>query len=277
VDPRSILDLSQNLNPFAPDVVAAATRHAASLRHYPDPEVAARLLAEAIGVEAERLALTNGGAAAVAAVAREIGGRVHSEPEFGLHPRGACGPVWRSDPHNPSGVLAGEDLMADVWDEAFYPLATGRWSAKRNGVVVGSLTKVFACPGLRLGYVIADDVERFTRHEPHWAVGSLGLAVLAEVLESADLPRWAEKIASARAALGEEFARRGWQVCSADAPWVLVRAPGLRERLALEGIIVRDCSSLGMPGYVRVAVPDRPGLDRLVRALDRLSDGDWVA
>lgn len=273
VDPLSILDLSQNLNPFAPDVVAAATRHAASLRHYPDPSAATRLLAEAIGVEAERLLLTNGGAAAVAVVAREIGGRVQSEPEFSLHPRGAGGPVWRSDPHNPSGVLAGEDEVADVWDEAFYPLATGRWSAGRPGVVVGSLTKVFACPGLRLGYVIADDVGRFARHEPAWAVGSLGLAVLAELLESVDLPGWTQRIASARAALADEFARRGWQVRSADAPWVLVGAPGLRDRLALEGIVVRDCASFGMPGVVRVAVPDGRGLERLAGVLDRLSNG----
>ena len=217
--------------------------------------------------------LTNGGAAAVAAVAGEIGGRVLCEPEFGLHPRGADGPVWRSDPHSPSGVLARADEHADVWDEAFYPLATGRWSAGRDGVVVGSLTKVFACPGLRLGYVIADDAERFARHVPEWAVGSLALAVLAELLASADLPRWAREVASARAALADVFARRGWDAVSADAPWVLVRAPGLRERLAQQGVVVRDCTSFGMPDHVRVAVPDSAGLGRLERALSRLANG----
>ena len=275
VDPESILDLSQNLNPFAPDVGAVAARRLDSLGRYPDPSAAACFLAEAVGVESERLVLTNGGAAAVAAVAREIGGRVRSEPEFGLHPRGADGPVWRSDPHNPTGRLAGAGETADVWDEAFYPLATGRWSASvgRSGVVVGSLTKVFACPGLRLGYVIADDVERFARHQPEWAVGSLGLAILAELLECADLPGWSRAIAARRSELADVFRRNGWPVGAADAPWVLVRAPGLRERLAPEGIVVRDCTSFGMPDHVRVAVPDGPGLDRLARALGRLGDG----
>lgn len=279
VDPGSILDLSQNLNPFAPDVGAVAARHMESLRRYPDPSDAARVLAEAIGVGSERLLLTNGGAAAVAAVAREIGGQVRSEPEFGLHPRGTNGPVWRSDPHNPSGVLAGADEVADVadvadvWDEAFYPLATGRWSAGRPGVVVGSLTKVFACPGLRLGYVVADDVERFARHQPQWAVGSLGLAVLADLLERADLSGWSRAIAASRAELADVFRRSGWQVDAADAPWVLVRAPGLRERLARQGVVVRDCTSFGMPDHVRVAVPDGAGLERLERALSRLSNG----
>ncbi|MYA13950.1 MAG: aminotransferase class I/II-fold pyridoxal phosphate-dependent enzyme [Acidimicrobiaceae bacterium] len=272
VDPGSILDLSQNLNPFAPDVGMVAARHLESLRRYPDPSDAARMLADAIGVEPKRLLLTNGGAAAVAAVAREIGGQVR-EPEFGLHPRGMDGPLWRSDPHNPSGVLAGVGEVADVWDEAFYPLATGRWSAGRPGVVVGSLTKLFACPGLRLGYVVADDVERFARHQPQWAVGSLGLAVLAELLAYADLTGWSRAIAASRVELADLFRRGGWQVGAADAPWVLVRAPGLRERLARQGVVVRDCTSFGMPDHVRVAVPDSAGLDRLERALSLLSNG----
>lgn len=273
IDPGSILDLSQNLNPFAPDVGAVAARHMESLRRYPDPSTATRMLAEIIGVEPERLLLTNGGAAAVAGVAREIGGRVRSEPEFGLHPRGTDGPVWRSDPHNPSGALAGPNEAADVWDEAFYPLATARWSAGRPGVVVGSLTKVFACPGLRLGYVIADDVERFARHQPQWAVGSLGLAVLVELLDLTDLAGWSQAIAASRADLAAMFRRGGWRVSAADAPWVLVRAPGLRERLARHGVVVRDCTGFGMPDHVRMAVPDSAGLDRLERILGRLSNG----
>ena len=56
----------------------------------------------------------------------------------------------RSDPAS--------DAVAAVWDEAFYPLATGTWTRADTGtVVVGSLTKVFACPGLRAGYVVAPE------------------------------------------------------------------------------------------------------------------------
>ena len=275
LDPETILDLSQSLNPYAPDVAAIVARRLDCLRRYPDPTVATRLMAEALGVSPERLLLTNGGAEAIALVAREIAGRVRSEPEFGLHPRGLEGPLWRSDPHNPTGVLAGAGEAADVWDEAFYPLATGRWSgsAARPGVVVGSLTKVFACPGLRLGYVVADDVERFARHQPQWAVGSLGLAVLPALLERADLPAWSRAIAAGRSELAGVFRQCGWPVRAADAPWVLVQAPGLRELLAPQGIIVRDCTSFGMPEQVRVGLPDSAGLERLARALGRLDGG----
>ena len=268
LDPDSLLDLSQSLNPFAPDVAALAAGHLGELRRYPDPTAATRLLAEAMGVDADRMVLTNGAAEAISLVAAGSGGQVWSEPEFGLHPRGKSGPVWRSDPHNPSGRLAGPDETADVWDEAFYPLATGRWTAGRDGIVIGSLTKTFACPGLRLGYLIADDVTRFGRRQPHWSVGSLTLALLGDLLDHADLAGWAASIARAREDLVGVFEARGFTVHTADAPWVLVQAPSLREALAPHGVLVRDCTSFGPAGTARVAVPDAAGLERLATALD---------
>jgi len=267
IDPASVLDLSQSPNPFAPDLGPVLARSLDAVRRYPDPADAAGLLAEAIGVDPRCLVLTNGGSEAIWLVAREIGGRVRAEPEFGLHPRNPGGPTWRSDPHNPSGRLADPGETADVWDEAFYPLATGQWTAGRAGVVVGSLTKVFACPGLRLGYVIADDVERFARHQPQWSVNSLAAAALPELLGLADLPAWAAVTAAARRELAKMLRRFGFAVEAADAPWVLVRAPGLRELLAPHGVVVRDCASFGMPEYVRVGVPDSDGLARLESAM----------
>ena len=269
IDPQSILDLSQSPNPFAPDLEAVLAHHLDSLRRYPDPTHTAERLAEAIGVESQRLMLTNGGSEAIWLVAREIGGRVWAEPEFGLHPRNPDGPVWRSDPHNPSGRLADPDEAADVWDEAFYPLATGQWTAARAGIVVGSLTKVFACPGLRLGYIIADDVERFVRHQPQWSVNSLAAAALPQMLDLSDLAAWSVAIATARKELAEVLRRFGFTVELAEAPWVLVHAPGLRKRLAPHGVVVRDCSSFGMPEYVRIGVPDSDGLARLESAMLR--------
>ncbi len=139
---------------MAPDPVPVLRRHLESLRHYPDPTAATAALAEAMGVDRARLLLTNGGSEAIRLVSDEMGGRV-VEPEFSLHPRGG-GPLWRSNPHNPSGLLAARHERADVWDEAFYPLATGSWTrGDDDAVVVGSLTKLFACPGLRIGYVLA--------------------------------------------------------------------------------------------------------------------------
>lgn len=262
-----VLDLSQSLNPFAPDTAALVARHADAVRVYPDASEATSALADVIGVDPDRLLLTNGGSDAIHLVTDEIGGRVAAEPEFSLHPRSG-GPVWRSDPHNPSGRLADEHAAVDVWDEAFYPLATGRWHGHRPGVTVGSLTKTFACPGLRLGYVIADDIDRFADRQTTWSVSAVALAVLPDLLACADVAGWARSIAAARAAMVEALSARGLVVDAADAPWVLVDSPALRERLAPRGIAVRDCASFGLHGWYRIAVPDTDGLDRLLAAID---------
>ena len=275
LDPADLLDLSQNLNPFAADVSALVSRHLDTLRHYPDDRPATRLLAQALEVDPARLLLTNGGSEAIALLSTEYGGQVLAEPEFALHPRGDHGPVWRSNPHSPTGRLAAAEEHADIWDEAFHPLATGHWSAGRRGMVVGSLTQTFACPGLRLGYVLVEDpgdLARVHPHQPHWSTSALSLAVLPDLLESADLLKWSTQISEARQDLVALLRGYDLEVTHAAAPWVLVDRPGLREALAPHGALVRDCTSFGMPGVVRIAVPHPDQLARLDRAFARALD-----
>lgn len=268
LDPSEVVDLSLSLNPVAPDVTRFAVRHLDTLFRYPHPSAATDALAEAMGVDRGRLVLTNGGSEAISLVATVVGGGVAAEPEFALHPRGRTGPRWRSNPHNPSGVLAAADEHVDVWDEAFYPMATGDWTRGDAGaVVVGSLTKLFACPGLRLGYVLADDAAALAARQPTWAVNGLALAVLPDLLAAADLPGWRTAVSARRSELAALLAAHGITVAAGDAPWVLALAPGLRERLAPHGVVVRDCASFGLEGWARIAVPDDRGMARLDEAL----------
>ncbi len=274
VDPDDVLDLSASLNPCAPDVAARAARHLRSLRRYPDATPATAALAAAMGVDPARLLLTNGGAEAIALVAAELVTGWVEPPDFSLyerHLRLAPGAGrWRSNPRNPTGELAAATDAAAVWDEAFYPLATGTWT-RGVGIVVGSLTKLFACPGLRVGYVLAPTPElagAVHRRQPAWSVGGLACALVPELLALTDLARWAQEVAERRAALVALL--DGLDVRAADAPWVLVHGAGdLRERLARRGVLVRDCASFGMAGTVRIAVPGQDGLDRLRDALRR--------
>jgi histidinol-phosphate/aromatic aminotransferase/cobyric acid decarboxylase-like protein len=278
--PDALLDLSVSANPAAPDVVAIATRHVDALRRYPDVPAAERLLAEAVGVDPDRCVLTAGGSAAIALVAAERPRGSVVEPEFSLYRRHlaevhAGAPRWMSDPNNPTGRLARPDERAAVRDEAFYPLATGRWTrGDGDAVVVGSLTKLFACPGLRLGYAVTpdpDEAERLRRRRPEWGVDGLAAAALPDLLERADLAAWADQIAKLRAELVDLLTRQGFAVEPSDAPWVLARhAAGLRSRLAPLGVLVRDCTSFGLPDAARIAVPDAAGLDRLAPALTAL-------
>jgi histidinol-phosphate/aromatic aminotransferase/cobyric acid decarboxylase-like protein len=266
VDPGAVLDLSASFNPVAPDPGEVVAKHLDALGRYPDPAAATAALATAMDVDVDRLLLTNGGAEAIALVAAELGGRV-DEPDFGLYPR-IGGPLWRSNPHNPTGRLAEADARADVWDEAFYPLATGAWT-RGDAVVVGSLTKLLACPGLRAGYVLADPelVDCLRRQQTTWSVNGLAAAALPDLLAAVDLPEWAAAVARLRAGLVQILRNAGLEPEPSNANFVLVRAPGLRARLAPDGVLVRDCASFGLPDHVRIAVPDDAGLDRLEEVL----------
>ena len=274
VDPMAVLDLSVSLNPLAPDVGEVVAKHVDAAGHYPDPIAATAAVAAALAVDRGRVLLTNGGSEAIALVAAELGGSV-DEPDFSLYPRGG-GPRWRSDPHNPSGRLAGPDegTGVSVWDEAFYPLATGRWTSGRAAaVVVGSLTKVFACPGLRVGYVLGADpelIERVRGRQPEWSVNGLAAAAVPDLLDRADLPAWASGIAALRVELVTVLRAAGLDPEPSDANYVLVRAPGLRAALAPSGVLVRDCAGFGLPDHVRIAVPDADGLSRLHTVLGAL-------
>lgn len=274
VDVSGILDLSASLNPVAPDAGEIVAKHLDAIHRYPDPLRATEALAHAVGVATGSLLLTNGGAEAIALVAAELGGSV-VEPDFSLYPRRG-GPLWRSNPHNPSGRLAAAGERAGVWDEAFYPLATGHWTrgdARTGAVVVGSLTKLLACPGLRVGYVLSDDpdlVARLRRRQPAWSLNGLAAAAVPHLLERCDLPAWALAIRCLRADLTDLLAAHGMPPHPSDANYVIVRAPGLRDRLARRGILVRDCASFGLDGHARIAVPSPDGLARLASALDAL-------
>jgi histidinol-phosphate/aromatic aminotransferase/cobyric acid decarboxylase-like protein len=269
LDPTSMLDLSVNLNPVAPDVRPVIARHLDALQTYPDPTAAEAAMAERIGRD---VLLTNGGSEAIALVAGHLGAVAVEEPEFSLwrrHARIDAGaPLARSNPNNPTGLLATDDERAAVWDEAFFPLATGRWTRGDDTIVVGSLTKVLACPGLRVGYVAADaDVlDALRRAQPEWSVNGLVCRALPELLDTVDLPAWFRTIASLRSDLVAVLKDAGFDPRPSDAPWVLVDAP-LRERLAPKGVVVRDCTSFGLPGITRIAVPDSDGLARLEEAL----------
>jgi histidinol-phosphate/aromatic aminotransferase/cobyric acid decarboxylase-like protein len=271
LDPASILDLSQSLNPVALDPRPIVASHLDALDRYPDPAVARDALAGAMNVDPECLLLTNGGAEAIALVAAQLGGSV-VEPEFSLHPRGD-GPLWRSNPHSPSGLLAAANDRAGVWDEAFYPLATGKWTRRdADAVVVGSLTKVLACPGLRIGYVLATPpfVAALRAHQPEWSLNGLAADSLPDLLAQLDLQHDAALIRDLRAQLADLLVSHGLVVRPSDANWLLVDAPGLREALAPTGVIVRDCASFGLVGVARIAVPNESGLARLGDALERI-------
>ena len=278
LEPDQVLDLSASLNPIAPDPVPVLAAHLEAVRRYPDPAAGEAALSRVTGIDAERVVLTNGGAEAIALVAQLRPEGWADQDEFSLyrrHLRGLDpdGPRWRSNPNNPTGRFARPDEQAAVWDEAFWPLNAGTWSrgdADHGSLVIGSLTKLLACPGLRIGYVICPDPSTaadLRSLRPQWAINGPAVAALPELLAAVDLPKWAAAVADLRADLRAVLERAGYRAEASEANWLLVDAPELRAKLARAAICVRDCASFGRPGTVRIAVPDSDGLERLEAAL----------
>jgi histidinol-phosphate/aromatic aminotransferase/cobyric acid decarboxylase-like protein len=273
-----MIDLSASLNPVPPPLDEILGRHQWLVGHYPDDAAATTALADAIGTSAERLVVTNGGSSAIALVADVVRLGSVIEPEFSLYRRhlvDADDPGagrWRSNPANPLGTLAAEDESAAVWDEAYWPMVMGTWTRGDDAAWrLGSLTKLWACPGLRLGYLVAPDVESaatIRARQPRWSVSSVALATLVDLLDAWDLAAGAERIARRRADFAAELIDLGYRPRTGVAPWLLLDASaGLRELLAPRGIAVRDCTSYGMPGVHRVALPVDAHLDRVLSAL----------
>ena len=274
---ESVLDLSASLNPLAPDcraVVAGALDH---LHRYPDDASATDALAATLDVDPDRVVLTNGGAEAIALVGQWRPTGWADECEFSLYRRhlrtlDPAGPVWRSDPHNPTGRLLDPDERSAVRDEAFYLLATGQWTrGDQATTVVGSLTKAWALPGLRIGYVLAadpGDAAEIRSLRPRWSVNGLVCAALPDLLAMAEPTAWRDGIAVLRQRLVDLLAAHDVRTLPSAANYVWAPEAGaLRERLMPHGVLIRDGAGFGLPGAARIAVPDTGGLERLAAAL----------
>ncbi|MFD7201582.1 Rv2231c family pyridoxal phosphate-dependent protein CobC [Streptomyces sp. NPDC059893] len=201
------------------------------------------------------------------------------------------------NPTNPTSVLHPAALIAQlarpgrvlVVDEAFMDAVPGEREALAGRsdvpglVVLRSLTKTWGLAGLRIGYVLAepDTVAELERAQPLWPVSTPALAA-AEACVSpralAEAAHAAHRIAADRAHLVAglgEFAAEGVSVAGpAEAPFVLVRAPGaaaLRARLRERGFAVRRGDTFPGLGtdWLRLAVRDRATTGRFLQALDQ--------
>lgn len=188
--------------------------------------------------------------------------------------------IWLCSPNNPTGVsLAPEDVrtLADVYaahggylvlDQSYADLqqlgaAPPEGAQPPNVLRLHSLTKSYALAGLRLGYLLATQelVRRIGAYQPTWSVNSAAQAAGLAVLDDPTfLPTSVAQLWAAGAKLQISISDLGLQVWRADLPFLLVQTGDgaeTREALLRKGCLVRDCTSFGLPEWVRVA-PRRP-------------------
>jgi threonine-phosphate decarboxylase len=212
--------------------------------------------------------------------------------------------LFLCNPGNPTGALLPPATIEKVralccatgtflvLDEAFMDFCEEE-SAKHlidkgGGVVLRSLTKFFAIPGLRLGYALGSPevIAGLAALRQPWSVNTPAqLAGLAALADNDYRQRTRQLVAAERDFLAEGLAAiNGLIPYPAAANYLLVeitRGPSaveLRRSLLGRGILIRDCATFyGLDGrFFRVAVRRREEnvrlLDQLALALSRVSN-----
>ena len=96
---------------------------------------------------------------------------------------------------------------------------------------------------------------------------------MAALADSDYLPRAREAVAQAKAFLTEQLPALGFTVHASAANFLLVLvgdAPSWHDRLMRRGLFVRDCTSFGLPEYVRLGIRSLPDCRRLVETMRSL-------
>lgn len=143
-------------------------------------------------------------------------------------------------------------------------------------IVIRSMTKDFGLAGLRLGYVVApEEIAAKTRRQlPSWNVNAAAQAAGLACLDEADfLDESIGKVREDTKTLVAGLTTLGLSPLESDTHFVLVPVadpPALRKSLLERGVLIRDCASFGLDGYVRLAARPASDVDRLIDALTTL-------
>ena len=142
-----------------------------------------------------------------------------------------------------------------------------------NLVILRSMTKDYALAGLRLGYAIAADsiISVLKRVRPPWNVNALAQKAGIVALNSDKyLEKCNNKIQEAKRFLIKELERLGLSPLPSQTNFFLVKvgnATAFRQALLMKGILVRDCTSFGLPQYIRLAPRALPECQKLIKAI----------
>ena len=202
-----------------------------------------------------------------------------------------------ANPNNPTGtevppeiIMALASRFPEKWfilDEAFIQFTQafpdnslmGKVMALKNVIVLHSLTKFYALPGLRLGAVIAHPalIERLLHYKEPWTVNAIAESVAPLLLEFGDYEETVrEMIFSERERITELFSQiEGIKLVGGAANFFLAQWNGgtplhvLLSWLAERQLYVRDCRNFtGLEeNYFRFAIRQPVENDRLLDAL----------
>lgn len=203
--------------------------------------------------------------------------------------------IWLCNPNNPTGQYlspaALNELRASgpsdtLWvvDESYHYFSAreeslGRqWVARTgdaNVIVLRSLTKEHGLAGLRLGFAIAapQRIEQLRVTQPAWSVNSLAQVAGIAALQPDVLAEQRDNVNQLlvyAAKMWHDLALAGFKLLPTTTSYALIEtghASRIRQTLLNHRLLVRDCTSFGLPAHIRVAAQLPEQNSRLIAAM----------
>jgi histidinol-phosphate aminotransferase len=247
------------------------------------------LIAEPTFSEFRAAALACGSSVSEQRAPVETGFRLDLGAIFDAAERERAGVVYLCSPNTPTGsAAASSDIAACaelhpeirvVLDQSFSSSSECFEDAAvempDNVVRVRSLTKDHAIPGVRVGYLIASPevAARVEANRPAWTTSAFAqAAAIACADASGFVAESRERLLEDRRALAHDLAALGVEVLPSRATFLLARVPDARwlrsVLLTRHAILIRDCESFGLPGFIRLAAKPPAARARLIAALE---------
>jgi len=207
----------------------------------------------------------------------------------------AGGAVFVAQPHNPTGNLFGQDWVREVLagaqlafldatyaDFASVALPVPSYTQHPRLLVFHSFSKSFGLAGIRLGALVADPsvIAELGGRQRFHSVDSVALHAVAGALDDLEhKARLCRYIRTQRPRYVATLTRSAvfTEVCDTHANFVVARcrddlgAERIAADLADRDVWVRDCSSLGLPGSLRISVGTPEELLRMADVLDEIA------
>ena len=200
--------------------------------------------------------------------------------------------LFLANPNNPTGKRLERDYLREVLaicrekgiyvvlDECFISFCKGDVSFVSeieeypNLLLVQAFTKLYAIPGVRLGFLISSNkilLQKIARQLPEWNLSVFAQeAGIACVKEKAFVKQTVEYVKKERAFLTEQLQKMGLEVFDGEGNFILIYTEKPLYELLLErGILIRDCQNFkGLTkGYYRIAVKSREENKILLREI----------
>lgn len=207
------------------------------------------------------------------------------------------------NPNNPTGILTERKLILRILekaketktfvmvDECFLEICQNEkeYTVKpfiekyENLIILKSFTKLYAIPGVRLGYILAGSekiIDKVNRAGQAWSVSHIAqCAGVAALLDNDYKERVIATVAEELSYMKKEFFRLPVILYDGAANYLFFQTPGITDldkRLESHGIMIRNCSNYVNLGtdYWRVAVKSHEENEKLIKALRMILKGE---